>query len=89
MANQPLTNPSAGSIFRNPSTGLSAGELIEKAGMKGLRSGDAEISKKHANFIVNKGNAKASDVLVLIKQVQQNVFQQFGITLEPEVIIVG
>jgi UDP-N-acetylmuramate dehydrogenase len=89
VANQPLSDPSAGSIFRNPSKGLSAGELIEKAGMKGLRSGDAEISKKHANFIVNKGNAKASDVMVLIKQVQQNVFKQFGITLEPEVIIIG
>lgn len=87
-AHQPLREPSAGCIFRNPE-GMSAGELIEKAGLKGFRLGDAEISKKHANFIVNKGCAKASEVILLIEQIQKTVFQRFGIQLEPEVIIVG
>lgn len=88
MASQPLREPSAGSIFRNPED-MSAGELIEKAGLKGLRLGDAQISQKHANFIVNKGCAKAVDVISLMEQIQQTVFQRFGIQLEPEVIIVG
>lgn len=86
---QPLAQRCAGSIFRNPSSGLSAGELIDKAGLKGRRQGDAEISTKHANFIVNKGRAKASDVIALMEIIQETVFQRFGVTLEPEVTVVG
>lgn len=86
---QPLSLPSAGSVFRNPPGQRAAGELIDRAGLKGLRVGEAEVSTKHANFIVNKGHAKASDVLELIRQVQETVFEQFGISLEPEVTIVG
>ncbi len=89
MARQPLSIPSAGSVFRNPSSDISAGELIDKAGLKGLRTGGAEVSRKHANFIVNTGRATASDVLALMSQIQDTVFDRFGIKLEPEVIIVG
>jgi UDP-N-acetylmuramate dehydrogenase len=89
MLRQPLSLPSAGSIFRNPTGEMSAGELIDQAGLKGLRAGEAEISTKHANFIVNKGHAKASDVLALMGQVQETVSKRFGVELEPEVIIVG
>ena len=89
MASQPLSEFSAGSVFRNPSSGMPAGKLIEKAGLKGLRCGDAEISKKHANFIVNKGHAKASEVITLIERVQKRVNEQFGVELETEVIILG
>jgi UDP-N-acetylmuramate dehydrogenase len=86
---QPLSLPSAGSIFRNPPGEVSAGELIDKAGLKGLCKGGAEVSTKHANFIVNKGHAKASDVLALMGQIRETVFDQFGVRLETEVIIVG
>ena len=86
---QPLSLPSAGSVFRNPSGKKTAGELIDQAGLKGYRIGDAEVSTKHANFIVNRGRAKAADVLDLIGQIQAAVSEQFGIKLEPEVTIVG
>jgi len=86
---QPLSLPSAGSVFRNPPGQKAAGELIDQAGLKGLRVGEAEVSIKHANFIVNRGHAKASDVLELIRQVQETVFERFGVSLEPEVTIVG
>ena len=89
MLSQPLSLPSAGSIFRNPTGEMSAGELIDQAGLKGLRAGEAEISTKHANFIVNTGHAKASDVMALMGQVQETVFKRFGVELELEVIIVG
>ena len=88
-SSQPLSLPSAGSVFRNPPGQKAAGELIDQAGLKGLRVGEAEVSTKHANFIVNKGHAKASDVLELIRQVQETVFERFGVSLEPEVTIVG
>ncbi|NVM22383.1 MAG: UDP-N-acetylmuramate dehydrogenase [Desulfobacterales bacterium] len=88
-SSQPLSFPSAGCIFRNSAGGVSAGELIDKAGLKGLRVGRAEISTKHSNFIVNRGGAKASDVLALIRQIRENVLSRFGIELEPEVTIVG
>lgn len=87
-AGQPLSEPSAGCVFRNPGGRLTAGELIDKAGLKGLRRGDAQVSRKHANFIVNHGRATASDVMGLIETVQEAVFRQFGVTLEPEVTIV-
>ena len=86
---QPLSLPSAGSVFRNPSGQKAAGELIDQAGLKGLRVGEAEVSTKHANFIVNKGHAKASDVLELIRQIKEAVFKQYGVNLEPEVIVIG
>lgn len=88
-SSQPLSLPCAGSVFRNPHGGMSAGELIDKAGLKGLQKGGAQVSTKHANFIVNKGHAKASDVLALMEQIQKSIFERFGVELEPEVIIVG
>lgn len=80
--------PSAGSVFRNP-PGRSAGELIEAAGGKGLRSGFAQVSEKHANFILNLGGATASDIIILMTTVQKLVWEKFKIELCPEVRIVG
>lgn len=85
---QPLDLPNAGSAFKNP-TGLSAGKLIDMAGLKGMIVGDAKISEKHANFIVNIGNATARDVRGLMNMVQKEVFRKFGIMLEPEIKILG
>lgn len=85
---QPLEFPSAGSTFKRP-PGHYAGTLIEQAGLKGLRYGGAQVSEKHAGFIVNAGNATASDVLNLIKEVQQRVQQKFGVELQPEVQVIG
>jgi len=84
---QPLLELSAGCIFKNHPN-ISAGELIEKAGLKGLRIGDAQVSKKHANFIINKGSATSKDVSLLIKKVRADVYKQFGVRLELELIIV-
>jgi len=81
---QPLNFPSAGSVFKNPS-GFSAGELIEKCGLKGKKIGKAKISEKHANFIINLGGAKAKDVLKLIKFIKQKVKNKFGIYLQEEI----
>jgi len=80
--NQPYGHQSSGCIFRNPSPDVSAGALIDQAGLKGTRFGGAEISDRHANFIVAHPGAKASDVLHLIDQIQQRVWQQFGYELE-------
>jgi UDP-N-acetylmuramate dehydrogenase len=87
-AKQPLELPSCGSTFKNPE-GHSAGRLIERCGLKGLRVGGAEISQKHANFILNKENATASDILTLIDISAHAVKSRFGIELEPEVRVVG
>jgi UDP-N-acetylmuramate dehydrogenase len=87
-ATQPIHLPNAGSIFKNP-PGDHAGRLIETAGLKGMRIGDAQISDKHANFIVNRGKATAHDVLDLIKLIGRTVEDQTGITLELEIRIVG
>lgn len=87
-ASQPTNQPCAGSVFRNP-PGDHAGRLIEDAGLKGLRIGDASVSEKHANFIVNNGEATASDIETLIQEVQQKVEQMSGIRLQPEVHIAG
>lgn len=84
---QPLKDKSAGCVFRNPSKELSAGALIDRCGLKGLRVGDAEVSPMHANFIVNVGQAKAADVLALIHLVQVRVLEQTSIQLEPELKI--
>lgn len=85
---QPLNYPSAGSVFKNPAD-FSAGELIQKCGLKGKRAGKAEISKKHANFIVNLGGAKAKDVKKLINLVKESVKKKFKINLEEEIQFLG
>ena len=88
IAKQPLTQPNTGSIFRNP-PGDHSGRLIEAAGLKGARIGDAMVSEKHANFIVNAGTATATDVRALMRRCQDLVAAQFGIDLVPEVELVG
>ena len=88
-ASQPLNYRSAGSIFKNPINAPAAGYLIDKAGLKGLKSGDAEISTKHANFIINHGNAKSSDVINLIKKIQKDVLLKFNVTLKLEIKLLG
>jgi UDP-N-acetylmuramate dehydrogenase len=80
--------PSCGSVFKKIE-GIGAGRLIDKAGLKGKRIGGAEVSTKHANFIVNTGNAKASDVLQLIELVKKEVKQKLGYVLETEISVVG
>jgi UDP-N-acetylmuramate dehydrogenase len=85
---QPLTIPNAGSVFKNP-PGDSAGRLVEAAGLKGRRIGDAEVSTKHANFIVNRGTATAAQILALIRKVQQTVAKKFGVRLQLEWKIIG
>lgn len=88
-AKQPTWQPSAGCFFKNPSSQTPAGRLIDQAGLKGTRVGDAQVARRHANFIVNRGNATASEVMALARKVQGKVRQQFGINLETEVCIVG
>lgn len=85
---QPLHLPSAGSVFKNP-PGHSAGQLVERAGLKGRRSGGAQISEKHANFIVNLGGARAEDILALMGIMRSSVYEETGIEMEPEVEVVG
>lgn len=85
---QPQDMPSAGSIFKNPK-GISAGQLIDMTGLKGLRIGNAKISEKQANFILNLGNATAQDVISLMKKAQKEALRKFGIMLEPEIKILG
>ncbi len=85
---QPMDYPSAGCIFKNP-VGRSAGVLIELAGLAEKRVGDAQISAKHANFIVNLGRAMASDVICLMEMVEAKIFERFGIKLEREIVVVG
>lgn len=80
---QPLEYPSAGSVFRNP-PGVSAGKIIEEAGLKGTKVGGAMVSLKHANFIVNVGGAKGEDVIELIKIIRDKVYAKTGILLECE-----
>jgi len=85
---QPLEYRNAGSIFKNPE-GVPAGRLIEEMGLKGLRIGEAKISERHGNFIVNLGGARAADVLSLIALIQDKARQERGIVLETEVCIIG
>ncbi|MBQ3669708.1 MAG: UDP-N-acetylmuramate dehydrogenase [Clostridia bacterium] len=85
---QPLSFPSAGSTFKRP-TGYFAGALIEQAGLKGASVGSAEVSTLHAGFIINRGGATASDILALMKYVTERVLETSGVTLEPEVRIIG
>lgn len=86
-ASQPLEFPSAGSTFKRP-PGHYAGPLIESCGLKGARIGGAEVSCKHAGFVVNAGGATCADVLALMEKVQKTVFNTYGVLLEPEVKIV-
>ncbi len=88
MASQPLQLPNAGSVFRNP-PGDHAARLIEACGLKGRRVGGAQVSEKHANFIVNTGGATAKDIENLINEVQAVVQQRTGVSLHPEVRIIG
>ena len=88
LAKQPLHLPSAGSVFKNPTRGA-AGRLIEEVGLKGTRIRDAQISEKHANFIVNLGQARAHDILTLAEWVREKVFQEKGVRLEMEIQVVG
>jgi len=88
IASQPLQQPNAGSVFRNPPNDHAA-RLIEACGLKGTRIGGAEISNKHANFIVNTGGATAADIETLIDLAQNTVREKFGVELEREVRIIG
>ena len=85
---QPLELPNSGSMFKNPKNNFAA-KVIEQAGLKGKRIGNAQISEKHANFIVNLGGAKASEILQLIELAQRTIYQNTGIMLELEVKLVG
>ena len=85
---QPLEYPSAGSTFKRPE-GYFAGKLIEDAGLRGYRVGDAQVSEKHCGFVVNRGEATAKDVAQLISDVQNRVMDEFGVKLEPEVRMIG
>ena len=85
---QPLTHPNAGCVFKNPGP-QTAGGLIEQAGLKGCRVGDAEVSIKHANFIVNRGQAKAADVTALIAKVKRTVKARTGRALDLELTVIG
>jgi UDP-N-acetylmuramate dehydrogenase len=85
---QPLWEPSAGCVFKNP-PGLSAGKLIDEAGCKGMREGMVEVSSIHANFFINKGSASAFDFIRLMEKVTGRVKEKFGVVLEPEIKIIG
>ncbi len=88
QSKQPIEMPSAGSTFKRPQ-GHFAGTLIEQAGLKGTCVGGAQVSTKHAGFIINAGGATAKDVLQLISKVQESVYRQFGVSLHPEVRVLG
>jgi UDP-N-acetylmuramate dehydrogenase len=88
QAAQPHGYPNAGSIFKNP-PGSYAGKLIETTGLKGVAYGQAQVSERHANFIVNKGGARAADVKQLMEQIQRAVWEHHHVRLEPEVRLVG
>lgn len=88
-ATQPSGWNNAGSIFKNPAAGVSAGALIDRAGLKGARVGNALVSSKHANFIINNNHASSADVLGLIKLIKKEVQTKFGIALQLEVKIFG
>jgi len=87
--NQPLKYRSAGSVFKNPSQKIAAGYLIDQSGLKGVQKGGAMISDKHANFIVNLGDASSEDILYLIKLIKRKVIKKFNIELELEIKLLG
>lgn len=86
---QPLDKASAGSVFKNPRPDISAGRLIERAGLKGVRCGGASVSTKHANFIVNGGDATANDIYTLIQYVRERVAEIENIELQTEIKMIG
>ncbi|MBD2136411.1 UDP-N-acetylmuramate dehydrogenase [Anabaena sp. FACHB-1237] len=88
LSTQPYSYPSCGSVFRNPKP-YSAGWLIEQTGLKGYQVGGAQVAQLHANFIVNRGGAKANDILYLIRHIQHEVQERWSICLEPEVKMLG
>ncbi|NLY77601.1 MAG: UDP-N-acetylmuramate dehydrogenase [Tissierellia bacterium] len=88
VTKQPLEYPSAGSTFKRPE-GYFAGKLIEDAGLRGVRYGDAQVSEKHCGFIINVGEANFHHVITLIKMIQKVVYDKFNVRLEPEVRIIG
>ena len=88
VTKQPLEFASAGSTFKRP-TGYFAGKLIQDAGLRGFRVGGAQVSEKHCGFVINRGDATAADIMELMKQVSEKVYQEFGVTLEPEVKRLG
>ena len=85
---QPLEYPSAGSTFKRPQ-GYFAGALVEQAGLRGFRIGGAQVSEKHCGFIINRGDATAGDIRALMAEVARRVYEHSGVTLEPEVCVVG
>ena len=85
---QPLEYPSAGSAFKRPQNGYAAA-MIDECGLKGYTVGGAQVSQKHAGFVINKDNASAKDVVCLLKDVQKKVYEKFDTMLEPEIIIIG
>ena len=87
LATQPLNMPNAGSVFRNPPD-MYAGELIEKLNLKGYTIGDAKVSEKHANFIVNNGNATGEDIVKLIRKIEEDVKKEYNVELKLEQIII-
>jgi UDP-N-acetylmuramate dehydrogenase len=89
QAHQPLGLPSAGSTFRNPPEGPSAGELIDRAGLKGLREGGASVSEKHANFVINDQKGTAADVRRLVDRVRRTIRETTGVDLAPEIVFLG
>ena len=88
VSKQPLEYPSAGSTFKRPE-GYFAGKLIQDAGLRGLQVGGAQVSEKHCGFVINKDGATAADIVELMNQVIEKVYQTFGVTLEPEVKRLG
>nr|NJM04431.1 UDP-N-acetylmuramate dehydrogenase [Desulfobacula sp.] len=88
-ATQPVSAASAGCFFKNPAKGMPAGELIEKAGLKGMKMKGAMVSDIHANYIINTGNATCKDILALKKHIQETVFSIYKVNLEPEVRMEG
>lgn len=88
VAKQPLEFASAGSTFKRPE-GYFAGKLIQDAGLRGFQVGGAQVSEKHCGFVINKGDATAEDIVELMNQVSEKVYQEFGVTLEPEVKRLG
>lgn len=88
VTKQPLEYPSAGSTFKRPE-GYFAGKLIQDAGLRGFQVGGAQVSEKHCGFVINKDNATAADISELMRQISEKVYQEFGVTLEPEVKRLG
>lgn len=86
---QPVEYPSFGSVFKRPGEGLYVGKMIEECGLKGYSIGGAEVSTKHAGFIINTGNATCKDVLDLIEYIKEKVYEKFNVKLQEEVVILG